>query len=301
MRLAPHLRGTLRADAESSSRRMLFVRLLASPLLTPGVADALRRRCTTDGSLLACVSDADAGVTVCSLRVADDGLRSAVAALTEPVGVTQSVGRAFRLEIQAPDAATAVSDEALRAVAVDVQGVLRSSVFVTRRALPAGPWSAVRAMGWGPDGLLLGDAAPSLPFGGSESSGVAIEVGGRTVIAKARLVGGITNAQMQTIARACGSSTSGFGEVAAYPIGISRDGIATLVLELSDCKRTPLHRALMLLDIEAQRYGARLGLGALLSDAPLEMFLDTLAAHMALPVNAAQVIETHVPAPQAPS
>ena len=99
--------------------------------------------------------------------------------------------------------------------------------------------------------------------------------------------------------RACGSAQSGLVEVGAYPIAVHRDGAATLVLEMSDVKRAPLHRALMLLEIEARRYGARLGIGALLSDAPLDMFLDTLAARMALPVNAAQVIETHVPASQA--
>lgn len=280
---------------------MLFVRLLASPILAPSVADAVRRRCAADGSLLACVSDADVGVTVCSLQVNDDALRSAVAALTETIGVAQSVGRAFRLEIQASDVSTTVNDEALRAVAVDVQGALRSSVFIARRTVAAGPWSAVRPMGWGPEGLMLGDAAPALPFGGSESSGVAIEVGGRTAIAKARIVGGITSVQLQTIARACGSAHAGLVEVGAYPIAVNRDGAATLVLELSDVKRAPLHRALMLLEIEAQRYGARLGIGALLSDAPLDVFLDTLAAHMAAPVSAAQVIETHVPASQASS
>jgi glutamate formiminotransferase len=158
-------------------------------------------------------------------------------------------------------------------------------------------------MGWGPDGLALGNAAPLLPFGGSESSGVAIEVGTRTVIAKARLTGGLTSAQLQSIASACGSAHSGLVEVGVYPIAVGRDGTATLVLELSDIKRAPLHRALMLLEIEAHRYGARLGLGALLSDAPLDLFLDTLVTHMALPVSSVQVIETHVRAqtPQATS
>jgi hypothetical protein len=282
---------------------MVFLRLLASPLLAQSACDALSRRCATDGTLLGCISDADAGATVCSLRVPDDGVRKSVAAVAETIGVAQSVGRAFRIEIQHPQAATAVSDETLRAVAVDVQGTLRSSVYVARRTQPAGPWSATRAMGWGPDGLALGNAAPLLPFGGSESSGVAIEVGTRTVIAKARLTGGLTSAQLQSIGRACGSAQSGFVEVGVYPIAVGRDGTGTLVLELSDIKRAPLHRALMLLEIEARRYGARLGLGAVLSDAPLDLFLDTLATHMALPVSSTQVIETHVPAqaPQATS
>jgi len=275
---------------------MAFVRLLASPLLASSIADALQRRCSADGSLLALVSDTDTDTTLCSLRVPDDGLRKAVAALTETIGVAQSVGRAFRIEIQHPDPINAVSDEALRAVAVDAQGALRSSVYVARRTMPAGLWSAARAMGWGPQGLVLGDAAPSLPFGGAESSGVAIEVGTPTVILKARLVGGVTGTQMHTIARACGSAQSGFVEAAVYPVTAGRDGSATYVIELSDVKRVPPHRVLVLLEIEARRYGARLGLGALLSDAPLSVFLDAVATRMTLPVNAAQVIETHVPA-----
>ncbi|MBV8670046.1 MAG: hypothetical protein JOZ28_12625 [Candidatus Eremiobacteraeota bacterium] len=275
---------------------MAFVRLLASPLLASSTADALQRRCAGDGSLLAFVSDPDIDTTVCSLRVPDEGLRKAVASLTETIGVAQSVGRAFRIEIQHSDAASAISDEALRAVAVDAQGALRSSIYIARRAMAAGPWSAARAMGWGPQGLVLGDAAPSLPFGGAESSGVAIEVGSPTVILKARLAGGLSGAQMHAIARVCGSGQAGFVEAAVYPIALSRDGSAYFVIELSDVKRVPPHRVLTLLEIEARRYGARLGLGALLSDAPLSVFLGALATHMALPVNAAQVIETHVPA-----
>jgi glutamate formiminotransferase len=153
----------------------------------------------------------------------------------------------------------------------------------------------MRSMHWAADGLALGDSAPALPFGGSESSGVAIEVGTPTVIAKARLVGGLTQSQMRSIAAAAGGSESGLTEVRAYPIAVARDGAAIFVLELSDVKRAPLHRALTLLDIEARRFGARLGLGSLLSNAPLELFLDALAMHMGLDVARRQVIETHLP------
>jgi hypothetical protein len=149
-------------------------------------------------------------------------------------------------------------------------------------------------MGWGAQGLILHDSAPALPFGGSEASGVAIEAGGPTVIAKARLVGGVSPAQMKTIAASVGGPESGLSEVGVYPIGTGRDGLGVFVLELSDVKRAPLHRALALLDIEARRFGARLGLGALLSEAPLTMFLDALATHMGLRIAPGQVIETHL-------
>ena len=274
---------------------MLFVRLVASPVLAPNITEALARHIGQTASPMACVSDTDTDATLCSFSVGDDGMLAAVTAAAQSIGPTQTVGRAFRLELQHHDAATAVTDESLRAVAVELQGTLRSSVFVTRRTVAAGAWSAQRAMGWGPDGLALGDAAPALPFGGSESSGVAIEAGGPTVIAKARLAGGLSAARMSAIARACGSPESGLVELGVYPISVGRDGVATFVLESSDARRTPLHRAFNVLEIEGRRYGARLALGALLSDAPLTTFLDALAASMGLPVNPSQIIETHLP------
>ncbi len=275
---------------------MLFVRIVASPVLAQNVADAMHRHFASDGTLLACVSDSDINATVCSLTVGDDSLLAAVKTAAETIGVTQSVGRAFRIEIQHPDQGN-ISDDVVRSVAVELQGALRSSVYVARRSgMGAGQWSAMRAMGWGAQGLTLGDAAPALPFGGSESSGVAVEVGTPSVIAKARIAGVLTPLNMKAIAAACGSSSSGLVEAAVYPIGLGRDGFATFVIEVSDVKRSPLHRALALMDVEARHYGARLGVGALISDAPLELFLDTLAMHMGLPVNRNQVIETHLPA-----
>jgi hypothetical protein len=270
-------------------------------MLAPNAADSLHRRFSAEGALLACISDADVSATLCSFAVPNEGLLAAIKTAAETIGVTQSVGRAFRIEIQAPDAARVISDEALRAVAVELHGALRSSVYVTRRSVPAGRFSAVRAMGWGAQGLVLGDAAPALPFGGSESSGVAIEAGGPTVIAKTRITGILSLPQMKAIAAACGGLESGLVEVGVYPVATGRDGAATFVLELSDVKRAPLHRAFAVLDIEARRFGAQLGLGSLLSNAPLELFLDTLATHMGLGVAAGQVIETHLQGAAAPS
>ena len=273
---------------------MLFVRLVASPVLPPVAVDALHRRFADRGMLLACATDADVNATVLSLATPHGDLRTTTKDAAETIGASNAVGRAFRIEIQHQDPEAVVGDDALRAVAVDVHGALRAPVYSARRTMPAGRFSVVRPMGWGPEGLALGDSAPMLPFGGSESSGVAIEVGGHTVIVKARIAGGLSVAQLESVAQAVGAADSGLAEVGAYPIGISRDGAATVVLELSDVKRVPLHRALAVIEIEARRYGARLALGTLLSDAPLDMLLDALAAHMGLRVGRAQVIETHL-------
>ena len=272
---------------------MLFIRLVASPPLAPASADALRRR-LVNGELLACVSDPDVNATFVSVTTGDDDLKATVTAIAETIGSTQAVGRAFRFELQHPDAKK-ISDELVRSVAVELQGAFRASVYLARRAVPAARWTTMRPMLWAADGLALGDSAPALPFGGSESSGVAIEVGTPTVVAKARLVGGLTQSQMKSIAAATGGPESGLTEVGAYPITVAHDGAAVFVLELSDVKRAPLHRALALLDIEARPFGARLGLGSLLSNAPLELFLDALALHMGLNVARRQVIETHLP------
>ena len=277
---------------KAASRRMLFIRLVASPPLSPAAPDALRRR-LAHGELLVCISDQDVNATFVSFRTDDDDLRTTVASIAEEIGVAQAVGRAFRFELQHPDAKK-ISDELVRSVAVELQGALRASIYIARRSVAAGGWTTMRPMLWTADGLALGDSAPALPFGGSESSGVAVEVGAPTVIAKARVVGSLTVPQMKSIAAATGGPDSGLTEVGAYPISVARDGAAIFVLELSDVKRAPLHRALTLLDIEARRFGARLGLGSLLSNAPLDVFLDALAMHMGLDVAPRQVIETHL-------
>jgi hypothetical protein len=272
---------------------MLFIRLVASPTLAPAASDSLHRR-LHQGQLLAYVSDTDLNSTFVSAAANEDNLKATVTAIAESIGTPQAVGRAFRIELQHPDP-TKISDELLRSIAVELQGAFRASVYVARRAVPASRWTTMRPMQWSADGLTLGDIAPSLPFGGSESSGVAIEVGAPTVIAKARLTGGITQSHMKSIATAVGGPDSGLVEVGVYPISASRDGGAIFVLELSDAQRAPLHRALALLEIEARRYGGYLGLGSLLSNAPLEVFLDALAMHMGLDVARRQVIETHLP------
>jgi glutamate formiminotransferase len=59
--------------------------------------------------------------------------------------------------------------------------------------------------------------------------------------------------------------------------------------------RSPMHRTFSVLDIEAARFGGRLGQTALLSHVPLDAVIDTLRAQTGLAATASQVLETHLP------
>ncbi len=271
---------------------MLIVRFIVSPSLLPGTVDVLRRLLAE--SLLACVSDADVNATVVSLRTSEDRVTAATRGVAEVIGAAHTAGRAFRLELQHDDPAF-FTDDMLRAIAVDVHGVLRCSIYVAKRSVPVSDWAKTRPMGWGAAGLALGNASPALPFGGSDALGLAIEAGGQTTIVKVKLTGSLDASALQAIASAAGGTENGFSGVAAYPLGNRKDASAILVLELGDLRRSPLHRALAVIEIEAKRFGASLGLGALLSNAPLALFTDALKMHMGLAVDRGQVIETHLP------
>ena len=272
---------------------MLIVRFIVSPSLLPGTVDVLRRFAAE--SLLACVSDADVNATVVSLRTSEDRVTAATRGVAEVIGAAHTAGRAFRLELQHDDPATFFTDDMLRAIAVDVHGVLRCSIYVAKRSVPVSDWAKMRPMGWGAAGLTLGNASPVLPFGGSEALGLAIEAGGQTTIVKVKLTGSLDASRASNDRFGGGWNGNGFSEVAAYPLGNRKDASAILILELGDLRRSPLHRALAVIEIEAKRFGASLGLGALLSNAPLALFTDALKMHMGLAVDRGQVIETHLP------
>jgi hypothetical protein len=273
---------------------LTIVRFIASPAFASTMSDALRR--FAGDALLSCQSDADVNATFVSLRGRDFVAGGRFKGIAEIVGEEGAQGRAFLLELQTTDQAT-LTDDALRAIAVELHGILRAPIYSSRRHLPMSHWAQGRSFGWGPAGLFAQSTAPALPFGGSQSIGLAIEVGARTTIVKVKLVGANLDAAMLGgIAAAVGGGESGFADVAAYALGPRKDGSGILLLELGDCKRTPLHRVLQVIEIEAARFGARLGAGALLSDAPLQLFIGALGMHMGLEMTPAQVIETHVPA-----
>ncbi|MBC5806324.1 MAG: hypothetical protein DLM53_12305 [Candidatus Eremiobacter antarcticus] len=277
---------------------MTLLRCIASPPLPSTVVDDMCRRFSSAGKLLACTSDCDVNATCISINVEDGGERAALTALSNKWGAA-AAGRAFRVDLQQEEAAGTFSDEAVRALAVDLHGALQCPVYVARRAVAASAWKSIRPMGWGPQGLELGDCAPTLPFSGSQSVGAAIEVGASTVIIKA-IVKGVDDAQLRRIAVAVGGPDSGFAELGAYPLGTRGGGQGVIVLELGDIKRTPPHRVLTVLEIEARRFGGFLGAGALLSHIPLSALLDSLASNIGLHAQPAQVIETHLDAALSP-
>jgi len=148
-------------------------------------------------------------------------------------------------------------------------------------------------MPWGRKGLSVGQSGPTLPFGGSECRGVAIEVGAPTLILKARL-DAVPDEALVRMCAAVGGADSGFGDVGAYAAASEADGASVVVLEYGDLKRAPLHRALEVLDVEARRYGGRLGAASFLSHVPLDALLGVLAAHTGLNAQRGQVLETHL-------
>ena len=163
-----------------------IVRVIASPAFPPVLNDALRRFAAD--TALVCISDADVNATFLSLRARDLAPDGQLKGVAEIIGEQGAQGRALRLEIQTVDL-SALRDDALRAIAVELHGILRAPIYSSKRTVPMAHWVKQRPMGWGPAGLFAQSVAPALPFGGSQSAGLAIEVGARTTIVKTRLVG----------------------------------------------------------------------------------------------------------------
>jgi glutamate formiminotransferase len=114
------------------------------------------------------------------------------------------------------------------------------------------------------------------------------------VLAKARL----ESLPELGLVRACaavGGAESGFADVGAYPAVSAADGASVVVLEFGNLKRSPLSRSLAVLDIEALRFGGRLGQTTILSHVPLDALLDVLKFNTGLDASTTQVLETHLP------
>ena len=271
----------------------LLVRIVASPPLPPHLLDEVLVTARRTGRVLAASADPDLHASCLTfgcerIDVAD------VAPVVEAFAGTRNAGRAYRVELLS-DTPDDVTDEALRSLAVSLHGAFSAPVYTARRQSQAAAWALVRPMPWGRKGLAVGQASPALPFGGSECLGVALEVGTPTVLLKARL-DAVPEHGLVAIAAAIGGADSGFADVGAYPAVSAADGASTLALEFGDVKRTPIHRALSVVDLEAGRYGGRLGQVRVLSHVPLRSLLDALAARTGLAAGAAQVLETHLPA-----
>jgi glutamate formiminotransferase len=143
------------------------------------------------------------------------------------------------------------------------------------------------------DGLAIQATQPTVARPQSKSRGVVLELGNPTVVVKLGLHG-VPASALQRICNAVGSAAGGLLHIGAYPAISKATGEPLLVLECTDPAKSPLERALDLVDIEAQRYGGALGAARLLSAVPLQAILDTLAARMSLGAQPAQIIETHL-------
>ena len=103
---------------------------------------------------------------------------------------------------------------------------------------------------------------------------------------------------LSRICDATGGPRGGLLHIGAYPGISARSGAPFLLIECSDVAKSPLTRALEIVDIEAARYGGSVGETVLLSHIPLDALLGTLAARMPLPATPSQIIETHITRPQ---
>lgn len=270
-----------------------IVRFISSPPLAPHTLEDLSDAFAARGAVLSAKNDPDVNASVIDADVGPEAYDSVLETVVSKFDPALIAGRAFRIELMAPDPESP-SEDALRTIAVALHGAFSAPVFVARRDKPAAAWAFARPMPWGRKGLAVGQTAPTLPFGGSECLGVAVETGKPTVLAKARLEG-VPEHGLREACAAVGGSDSGFAEVGAYPAVSAADGASVVVLEFGDIVRSPMHRTLAVLDIEARRFGGHLGQTALLSHVPLEVILGTLGAQTGLAATASQVLETHLP------
>ena len=273
-----------------------IVRFISSPPLAPHTLEDVSNAIGDCGRVLVSTNDPDVNASVLAVQTSPDRLEALVRAIASAVSPVLSAGRAFRVDVM-PAEPDLLNDESLRGLAVGLHGSFAAPVFLARRNAPAAAWTFARPMPWGRKGLAVGQAAPMLPYGGSECLGVAIEVGSPTLLAKARLEGVPEHGLVQACA-AVGGAESGFAEVGAYPAVSSADGASVVVLEFGDVMRSPIYRTLAVLDIEARRFGGHLGQAALLSHVPLNALLDVLRAETGLAASPAHVLETHLPREQ---
>ena len=264
-----------------------------NPALAPHTVAECAHSLAGCGTVIHTQNDADLNCSALTWISDRDRLGATMAAFAGVAGGAPAAGRAYRVEVMAAEPSDLPDDEALRTLAVAAHGAFEAPVYVARREVPAAAWAFARPMPWGRKGLSVGQSGPMLPFGGAACRGVAIEVGAPTVILKARL-DAVPDEALVRMCAAVGGADSGFGDVGAYAAASEADGTSIVVLEYGDLKRAPLHRALAVLDVEARRYGGRLGAAALLSHVPLDALLGVLAARTGLDAKRSQVLETHL-------
>jgi hypothetical protein len=270
----------------------LFLRVLVSPLPRAGVVDGISRALENIGEMPPVCLDPDIPAAVWNVRFSGDAA-PVIAACLEPLRETAAESIII-FEVQSVSAAR--DPAAVAQLEKSVGDVLEAPVYVAQRTVPASAWIAARPISLGVDGFAVRWESATYPREGSRRAGVAIEYCAPTVLLKVALPGTLASA-LAPLCAAVGNERGGLLHIGAYP-GVSvRSGDPYLLLECSDALLSPPARALEIIDIEAARYGGHAGQATLLSYVRLRSLLDTLAARMRLPVEPAQIIETHLAKP----
>src|SRR5579863_7428288 len=213
----------------------LFVRALINPALAPHTLAECARALASCGTVVHNQNDADLNCSAITCVPETDRLSALMQSFAATAGGVHAAGRAYRLELMADDASSLPDDDALRTLAVSAHGAFEAPVYVAHRQVPAAAWAFARPMPWGRKGLSVGQSGPTLPFGGAQCRGVAIESGAPTIILKARLEGVPDHALVRMCA-AVGGADSGFADVGAYAAASEADSASIVVLEYGDLK-----------------------------------------------------------------
>jgi glutamate formiminotransferase len=99
----------------------------------------------------------------------------------------------------------------------------------------------------------------------------------------------------KSIASAVRHSSGGLRYVKAMGVEVAEKGVVQVSMNLVDYRRTPIHRALELVRIEAARYGVAIRESELVGLVPLEALGDAAGYYLQVPdFDAAKVIEYHL-------
>ena len=254
------------------------LRVLCVPALPGDVSDRLRASWEPLGETLA-FADAALDCTSFELELASVGVSQAVAAAGEALRAAFA-HRLFRFE-----AAGVTEEDEANAAAALATG-LGMAPLTARRRVPASQWVSARPMEFGVDGFAV--KAPPNP-----GRCASLEFGDLLITMRVALPS-VPPEALARLRDAVGSKRGGLLHVGAAPAIDVRNGSPLLVLSCSDPVKSPLHRALELIDIEARRYGGAVGATMLLSSVPLSALLGTLAARIGLDAKPSQVIETNL-------
>jgi hypothetical protein len=265
-----------------------FVRVLASPVPATATVDAVCDALGRHAKTLQPVLDPDMNCSIWNAAQcpdAGDALAAAAGSLR-----ACAPGSIFTFDVQGGDAAT--PDTVMRLGAA-LSEALDAPIYAAQRAVPASEWTALAPITLGVAGFGLRAVAPTQARDGSAFRGASLSVGAPTVLFKVGLQG-MPSSALARICHAVGDAHGGLLHIGAYPGISSRTGEPLLLLECSDVVKSPLHRALDLIDIECARYGSSVGPAVVLSYIPLAALTGTLAARMGLNTQPAQIIETRL-------